>query len=80
MKAEEFKKLRELIAEKKEKRSRAFGVIEQLEAQLKKELSIDSIDKVESVLSEIEKDIETDTIQYNGLMAELDALTDWARV
>lgn len=79
MELTEFKEIREKIQQAKDKQSRAEGVLEQLEVQLK-EMKCKDIDEARKKIVNIKKEIETDEAKLDVFLDKLEKITDWSQV
>jgi hypothetical protein len=80
MNATDFKKLQQKIDDKKAEKNKALGMKEQLESQLKKDFEINDIKDAEKTIITLTDEIRDDKKKYDGLMEDLDKITEWSRL
>ena len=80
MKIEDFEKLKEQIADAKEKKAMAEGGLKQIEEQLKTVFGVNKIKDAETLLTKLDAEIKADELKLKGMLDELDKITDWKKI
>lgn len=80
MTAERLEQIKEKIGEAKQKKAKAEGAIERIEAQWKSDFDLNGATEAEARVKELEADIERDEGRQATLEKELEAVTDWDEI
>ncbi|MFX0132402.1 MAG: hypothetical protein ACFFDN_02025 [Candidatus Hodarchaeota archaeon] len=73
MNQEEIEKLRNKIEDAKTNRDKSQGAIDQIKERLKKEFDCSSIEEAESILNNLEKQIDSHTEKIETLEEEIES-------
>jgi len=77
MEVRELERIRKVINQAEIKAAKADGVIEKIKAGWKSDLGVDTVEGAKEKLEEMADQIRTQQERRDGLLKELEALTDW---
>jgi hypothetical protein len=80
MTVEEFEGIKEKIETIKSKRAKAEGALETIKATMKNDFGCASVKEAETKIEELDAEIEVEKERLDGLMTELESLTDWEKL
>lgn len=77
MDIKQFEQIKKSIAQAKDNKSRAEGMLQGLMDRLKNEFSLSSVKEAEAKVQEYQKSIDRDTERLNDLFSQLEKAADW---
>lgn len=77
MNTTEFQDIKEKIETAKQNKARAEGAIQKIEEQWEDDFDVSNLEEAETKLAELKDRVETDQSKLDGLLDELNEMTDW---
>jgi hypothetical protein len=80
MEVKEFQELRDKIKVVEDKTAKAEGALDQIKIQLKKDFGLETLEKIESEITKINKEIDADEDKLDLILEEIENATDWNKI